>query len=186
MVELALAGRLIAAAIVCGFAVDKLFTLKASAITMWRPRFLPLERMRLAVVVLALGELALACTAAFALGPRWLLLGTVSAGGVALTAGGLQSIAAIGRCSCEKDAPSTDRAALIRRNALLFGTLAAGVAFGPTAHELQAVHNTHLAAAGAAAGSVAILAASVAAADRALVRQEPTAASSDRGAQRAP
>jgi len=172
LAELALAGRLVAAAVICGFALDKLLTLEATALTIWRPRFVPLARMRFVVIVLAMGELALGSATALMLGPRWLLLCTASAAGIALTAAGLQSIAATGRCSCQKNAPSTDRPALIRRNAVLFGTLAVGVALGPTMHEMQAAHNAQLAAAGVAAGTVALLAASVGAADRALMRQE--------------
>jgi hypothetical protein len=172
LAELALAGRLVAAAVICGFALDKLLTLEATAITMWRPRVVPLARMRFAVVVLAMGELALGSATALMLGPRWLLLCAVSAAGIALTAAGLQSIATTGRCSCQKDAPSTDRSALIRRNAVLFGTLAVGVALGPTLHEMQTAHGAQLAAAGVAAGTVALLAAAVGAADRALMRQE--------------
>lgn len=186
MAELALVARLVAAAIVCGFALDKLLTLEASAVTMWRPRVVPRANMRFAVVVLALGELALAFTTAFGLSPRWLLFGTVWAGGIALTAAGLQSIATTGRCSCEKDAPSTDLSALIRRNALLFGTLAAGVALGPTADELPGAHSAQIAVIGAAAGAVCLLAASVAVADRALTRQEAAASSGDHGARRVP
>lgn len=147
MTVLGFALAALAAPPLAALGVAKLLAIRAPQAWVWLPSRLGTPARMWASGAAAVYEIALATALILGALPHVLSVGIVLVTSVVVTTGGLLSITRQGSCGCggHLTFPS-ERRALIRRNAALFGALALAAAFGPTTSELQAHTDSYVVA----------------------------------------